>query len=99
MENGGLYENIYPGQMVEPFEDWCYDAARATGDTGIVETTYGYHVMYFVGNTGETYRDQMIRQELTSADQSALYNGIVESVETTDGSIKYLPLDLVLSGY
>ena len=46
---GGIYENVYRGQMVEPFESWCYDEARAIGDTGIVKTQYGYHVMYFVG--------------------------------------------------
>ena len=48
--NGGLYEDVYVGQMVEPFETWCFDEARAVGDTGLVKTTYGYHVMYFVGS-------------------------------------------------
>ena len=48
MESGGLYTDIYVGQMVEPFEDWCFDESRAYGDTGLVQTTYGYHIMYFV---------------------------------------------------
>ena len=47
--DGGLIEDIYPGQMVRAFNDWCFDPDRQTGDTGIVETSYGYHVMYFVG--------------------------------------------------
>ena len=47
--NGGLYEGVSEGQMVDTFNDWCFDAARQPGDTGIVETSYGYHVMYFVG--------------------------------------------------
>jgi len=34
--------------MAATFEDWSYDAARKPGDTGIVQTEYGYHVMYFV---------------------------------------------------
>ena len=46
---GGLYTQVYKGEMVDSFEDWCFDESRKTGDTGIVETTYGYHVMYFVG--------------------------------------------------
>ena len=50
--NGGLYEDIYPGQMVDAFDAWCFDAARKPGDTGIVKTEYGYHIMYFV-STGE----------------------------------------------
>ena len=49
MYTGGLYENVYVGQMVEEFENWCFDAARKPGDTGVVETTYGAHVMYYVG--------------------------------------------------
>lgn len=48
-ENGGLYENFPKGQMVAEFENWAYDAARKTGDTGIVQTDYGYHIMYYVG--------------------------------------------------
>jgi len=48
--NGGLYENVYMGQMVPEFEAWCFDAARQVGDYGIVKTTYGYHIMYFVGS-------------------------------------------------
>ena len=46
--NGGLYEDVYVGQMVEPFETWCFDETRNYGDYGIVKTTYGYHIMYFV---------------------------------------------------
>ena len=45
---GGLYERVYKGQMVKAFENWCFDAARKAGDTGIVESDYGYHVMYFI---------------------------------------------------
>jgi len=46
--NGGLYENVAVGQMVEPFENWCFDETRQYGDTGLVQTTYGYHIMFFV---------------------------------------------------
>lgn len=46
-QNGGLYTDIYEGQMIKPFEEWCFDDARVEGDTGLVKTDYGYHVMYF----------------------------------------------------
>ena len=59
---GGLYENVTTGQMVDTFNDWCFDEARQAGDTGIVETTYGVHVMYFVGVS-----DPMWKVEATSA--------------------------------
>jgi hypothetical protein len=94
--NGGLYEDIYPGQMVPEFEDWCFDSSRKVGDTGIVETTYGYHVMYFVGDSAQTYRDYQIASELATAAQDAWYNNIVDTAEVTEGEIKYLTLGLVL---
>ena len=48
--NGGLYEDVYVGQMVPEFENWCFEESRQYGDYGIVRTTYGYHIMYFVGS-------------------------------------------------
>ena len=54
-DNGGLYEGIYPGQMVTEFNDWCFDPARKSGDTDIVKTTYGYHIMYFSGQGDYVY--------------------------------------------
>ncbi len=46
-QNGGLYQYVGKGQYVKPFEEWALDASRKEGDLGIVETEYGYHVMYF----------------------------------------------------
>ena len=47
--NDGLYENVADdGQYVEAFTKWAVDSTRKPGDTGIVETEYGYHVMYYV---------------------------------------------------
>lgn len=48
--NGGLYTDVAKGQMVEAFENWCFDENRETGDYGIVETEFGYHLMYFVSS-------------------------------------------------
>ena len=50
--NGGLYSGVYYGQMVAEFEDWIFDLSRKAGDTGLVKTQYGYHVMYFVDRKG-----------------------------------------------
>ena len=44
-----LYEKVIKGQMVAEFDNWLFDEARAEGDTDVVKTQYGYHVMYFVG--------------------------------------------------
>ena len=45
--SGGLYTDVAPGDMVQAFNDWCFDASRKTGDYGIVDTQYGSHFMYF----------------------------------------------------
>ncbi len=74
---GGLYENVYPGQMVEAFNDWCFDEARAEGDTAIVETEYGYHIMYFVDTVGESYWHSVV-----SADyQNAIYSKLCQQAQ------------------
>ena len=93
---GGLYENIYPGQMVENFEAWCYDAARKAGDTGIVETEYGYHVMYFCGTSELTYRDYQIDNELRSNALNTWYTGLVDAMTVTEGDTKYIRKDITL---
>lgn len=67
---GGIYEGVTPGQMVETFNDWCFDPSRQPGDTGVVETQFGAHVMYFVGQGGsQLYNkalDALREQELES---------------------------------
>ena len=95
--SGGLYENVYPGQMVDAFENWTFDGSRKTGDTGIVETEYGFHVMYFVGDAELSYRDHLIRSDLRSNDLTAWYAEIVEAMASADGSTKYVRTDLVLN--
>ena len=50
--NGGLYSNVRSGQMVAEFDKWIFDTNRKTGDTGLVKTQFGYHVMYFVDRKG-----------------------------------------------
>ncbi len=67
-DNGGLYENVIPGQMVNPFSAWCFEAGRKTGDTAIVRSAYGYHIMYYVGTTGEKVWEYNAKQALASAD-------------------------------
>ena len=96
-ENGGLYENIYPGQMVTAFNDWCFDESRKSGDTGVVETEYGYHVMYYVGDADVTYREYMIENELRSTEVSDWYASLMEAAIVTDGDTKYINKSLVLN--
>lgn len=50
--NGGLYTDVATGEMIQQFEEWIFDDSRQSGDTGLVKTKYGYHVMYFVDRNG-----------------------------------------------
>ena len=94
---GGLYEGVYPGQMVSEFNDWCFDEVRVEGDYGIVKTDYGYHLIYFCGRTGETFRNYMITNTLRNDDFNAWTTGIHEAAEYTVHSTSKLSLDLILS--
>ena len=47
---GGLYTEVMPGDMVPEFDAWCFDPARQVGDTAVVRTSLGFHVMYFSGS-------------------------------------------------
>ncbi len=68
--NGGLYEKVYPGQMVDSFDNWIFDESRNVGDVEIIESDYGYHIMYFVGNKDLSYRST-IRTSNTQDDYSS----------------------------
>ncbi|MDE5974688.1 MAG: peptidyl-prolyl cis-trans isomerase [Eubacterium sp.] len=56
---GGLYEGVSLGQMVPSFEEWSVDSQRKYGDTDIVESDFGYHIMFFVNNC-PAYEAQII---------------------------------------
>lgn len=66
-EKGGLYENVAEGDMVTQFNDWCFDENRKVGDYAIVETKFGYHIMYFCGRYEETEEDG---EETQAADKT-----------------------------
>ena len=95
---GGLYENIiHTSNYVEPFLNWCIDDARTPGETGIIETEYGYHVMYFVGDSEQSYRDYMITNQLRSEDMSAWETEITEASQMTEKNTGKIKTDLVLN--
>ena len=48
--NGGRYQGIRKGEMTQVIDDWCFDAVRQAGDTAILRSDYGVHILYFVGS-------------------------------------------------
>ena len=60
-----MISNVLKGQMVTSFNDWIYDESRKAGDSGMVESTYGQHIIYFVGNGDPAWKAQT-KSTLTS---------------------------------
>lgn len=46
---GGLYSGISKGQFTAEIDAWCFDPARQSGDTTIITTDSGDHILYFSG--------------------------------------------------
>lgn len=88
---GGLYTGVTLGQMVAPFEDWCFDDTREPGSTGIVKTDYGYHVMYFVGS--QTIWQEQVASDIRSQKASDFLEAATAAVET---KIDYSAIELTL---
>ena len=80
---GGLYTNVTVGQMVAPFEDWCFDESRKTGDSGLVKTDYGYHIMYFVDSV-EIWISNLTTQMLTERSSAMVEEAIAKYPLETD---------------
>ena len=74
---GGLYTNVTLGQMVKPFEEWCFDASRKTGDYGLVQTDYGYHIMYYV-RSQETWIADLTTQLVNERSTELVNNAVAQ---------------------
>ena len=94
--DGGLYEDVYPNQMVKAFNDWCFDEARKPGDTGIVETEYGFHIMYFVETNEQTFRDYMITYDKLNEEMEAWHDALKEKVEIKEIDMSRMEWDKTL---
>lgn len=93
-ENGGLYEDINADSSLVPeFLNWSIDGSRKPGDTEIVKTDYGYHIMYFVSKTGEPKYMGDIRNEIGQTNSTEyieeIYDSIEEGIKENDAVINF----------
>lgn len=94
-ENEGLYENIHPSsEYLTEFRDWAVNPERKEGDHGIVETSSGYHIMYFEGYSEETYKDYLVNTAMVNDEMEAWYDGILEA-----STAKLMDVSRVNTGY
>ena len=87
---GGIYENVAAGRMVPSFENWALDESRQYGDTEIVESDYGYHIMYFV-YSGPSYlaysRTAVINEkqdDFVDSVKVKLHKGVLKNAEKAE---------------
>lgn len=89
--DGGLYTAVYQGQMVAEFNDWCFDSARQSGDTGVVDTQYGAHVMYFSGVNQNRWQTQVasdLRNEAYAAWEEDLMSS--STIQRNESGLKLI---------
>lgn len=83
---GGLYEKVKPSDnYVQPWLDWIFANGRKEGDTGLVETSYGWHIMYLDGYNRPAWMDAA-ESGKSSADQTAFMEQVKEGYEAVEGS-------------
>ena len=92
-ETGGLYEDITSTSSYVPeFLNWALDSHKV-GDTGIIKTDYGYHIMYFVGADKTQKWESDVRAAITAEKfenySSDLLDTVSDKVERTDFIINY----------
>lgn len=83
---GGLYEGVENGSMVAEFNDWCFDEARQPGDSGLVKTSYGYHLMYFVSAGEEIWYTQSKNALMSQIGSELIEDAIAEFGPSIDYS-------------
>lgn len=89
---GGLYASITKDSNYVPtFKGWCFEEGRKVGDVGIVESSYGCHVMYLDKFADTLYWKQMVQSEMAAADYSEWMESLTADAVVVEGSgMKYV---------
>ncbi len=94
----GLYKNVADdGKYVQTFTDWSIDASRKVGDVEIVETEFGYHIMYFVkANDGFKWQSD-VKAKIVADQYNAQVSDVVEN-ETDNVKLNTFLLNYMTKG-
>jgi len=96
---GGVVEDIYIGMMADElkdFEAWCFEEGRKAGDTDIVLSEYGYHIIYFESYDELNYRDAMIDGAMRAEAADKWATEIVEDYKLVEGDLARLDTSLIM---
>jgi parvulin-like peptidyl-prolyl isomerase len=93
-DNGGLYENFGRGKMVKPFEDAAF-TVPVGGISGIVETTFGFHILKIESRKKETQPLEQVKAQLGSQIKQQKQNAAFETLLTgmkKDANFQVIPI-------
>ena len=87
--NGGLYEDIQKGSMVDSIDSFLFAEGRAVGDTTVVEGSNGsyrgWHLVYYVGE-GRNARLALAETPLHDSEQQAWLEDLISGYTLSTGS-------------
>jgi len=66
--DGGAYRRVHKGQLIEALDAWCFAPGRQAGDTTVIRTAYGCHILYFSASTPVWYAEA---EDALRADRAA----------------------------
>ena len=94
-KDGGIYTDLTSDtNFVPEFKNWYLDESRVPGNSGLVKTTYGYHLMYFIGSepAWPAYAEEDLLVEL----QEKLLDDVIAAHPITTDYSKILLANVVL---
>lgn len=78
-QSGGLYQHVYPGEFEESMDSWLFETNHEIGDTAVVQTSSGWHVMYFGGYEGIPYWYYTAATDYTSLKMADILSELVDA--------------------
>lgn len=76
--SGSFIDMIYHGATgVDPVEEWALDAARQPGDTTLIDTEYGTHILYYSAAV-ENAQKALVRNAKSDADYTSWMESAIE---------------------
>ncbi len=69
-DKGGVYDNIYTGQMVSAFNDFIF--SHNVGDKGVIKTEFGYHYIEILSQKGKdpAYKIAYFAKKIEASDET-----------------------------
>ena len=76
--DGGLAQQVT--KTDDALGEWIFDSSRKPGDTAVVESTAGYHVLYMVGEN-QAYWEIQVEAAKRNADYNETYQALQDQYE------------------